>query len=197
MLLHEADLHTDLDVTGEQPALEDFGELIEHVDGYLCEIKDLQVRDGLHVLGQAPQGDQLRGLLAAIMRLQGLHDAVAASLALDAGEPRHGDAMHDAVVAALEHGSEDPRVAERLRFASDEVVPKLLATANEIPALLGGLHGRFVPAGPSGSPTRGRPDALPTGRNMYSVDPRALPCELAYETGVRLAGPPLGRPVPE
>ena len=64
-------------------------------------------------------------------------------------------------------------------------MPKLLATAGEIDALLGGLHGRHVPAGPSGSPTRGRLDVLPTGRNMYSVDPRALPSDLAYETGVQ------------
>ncbi len=189
-LLHDADLHRDLDLEADQP--EDFGALIEHVDGYLCEIKDLQVRDGLHVLGQVPQGEQFRGLLAAIMRLQGLRDAVAASLEVD-----HVDAIHEAMMAALEHGSGDPRVAERVRFAHEQVVPKLLATANEIPALLGGLHGRFVPAGPSGSPTRGRLDVLPTGRNMYSVDPRALPSELAFETGVRLADALLERGVPE
>ena len=75
-LLHEADLHSDLDVTGEQPALEDFGALIEHVDGYLCEIKDLQVRDGLHILGRVPQGDQFRGLLGACLRLPGLREAI-------------------------------------------------------------------------------------------------------------------------
>src|SRR4029079_440844 len=77
-LLHEADLHRDLELSGEPP--DDFGALIEHVDGYLCEIKDLQVRDGLHVLGQVPQGEQFRGLLAAIMRLQGLRAAVGGAL---------------------------------------------------------------------------------------------------------------------
>jgi cobaltochelatase CobN len=73
------------------------------------------------------------------------------------------------------------------------VLPKLEATAGEIPALVGALHGRHVPAGPSGSPTRGRLDVLPTGRNMYSVDPRALPSDLAYETGTRLADALLAR----
>jgi cobaltochelatase CobN len=189
-LLHEADLHRDLELEEAQP--EDFGALIEHVDGYLCEIKDLQVRDGLHVLGQVPQGEQLRGLLAAIMRLQGLREAVAASLRVD-----DADAIHEAMMAALEHGSDDARVAELVRFAQAEVVPKLLATADEVPALLRGLHGRFVPAGPSGSPTRGRLDVLPTGRNMYSVDPRALPSDLAYETGTRLAEALLADGVPE
>src|SRR6201999_3705073 len=89
--------------------------------------------------------------------------------------------------AALEHGSDDPGVAAVLRFAEQEVVPKLLETAGENTALLAGLKGRFVPAGPPVSPTRVRLDVLPTGRNMYSVDPRALPNDLAYETGTRLA----------
>src|SRR6201989_339163 len=81
----------------------------------------------------------------------------------------------------------NPEVARVLEFARTEVLPKLEATAGEIPGLVGGLHGRHVPAGPSGSPTRGRLDVLPTGRNMYSVDPRALPSDLAYETGTKLA----------
>ena len=62
---------------GEQPALEDFGALIEHVDGYLCEIKDPQVRDGLHILGQAPEGEQFDGL-RGILRL-GARDVPAAA----------------------------------------------------------------------------------------------------------------------
>ncbi|MBE2316034.1 cobaltochelatase subunit CobN [Solirubrobacter sp. CPCC 204708] len=142
-LLHEAELHRDLEIEGEQPELDDFGDLIEHVDGYLCEIKDLQVRDGLHVLGVPPEGEQLEGLVNAILRL-----------------------------------SPDAR---------EEATEKILASTREIDALIGGLHGRHVIAGPSGSPTRGRLDVLPTGRNMYSVDPRALPSDLAYETGTKLA----------
>jgi cobaltochelatase CobN len=197
-LLHEADLHRDLDVTGEQPALEDFGELIEHVDGYLCEIKDLQVRDGLHILGRVPEGEQFRGLLGAILRLPGLRDALSAALGTDDGDVLAAE--QDRVLDAfLERGElpDDPAVRALIELARDEVVPKLRATPNEIAALLGGLHGRHVPAGPSGSPTRGRLDVLPTGRNMYSVDPRALPSELAYETGVRLADALLADGVPE
>jgi cobaltochelatase CobN len=61
--------------------------------------------------------------------------------------------------------------------------------------VLGALRGRHVPAGPSGAPTRGRLDVLPTGRNFYSVDPRALPSELSYATGVKLADAVLERHV--
>jgi cobaltochelatase CobN len=187
-LLHEAELHRDLELDTERPSLDDFGTLIEHVDGYLCEIKDLQVRDGLHILGQVPAGEQLRGLLGAILRLHGLRDAVAATV--DPG-PGVEDRIHEAQTAALDaflaDGTIPVALAEPLGLAEREVLPKLFATAGEIDALIGGLHGRHVPAGPSGSPTRGRLDVLPTGRNMYSVDPRALPSDLAYETGVRLA----------
>src|SRR5262249_14991098 len=124
-LLHEADLHRDLEVEGEQPALEDFGALIEHVDGYLCEIKDLQVRDGLRILGRVPEGEQLRGLLNAIVRLPqgdmpGLRDALGIEDA---------DRAHEAADALLAGSMEapNPEVARVLEFARREVLPKLKA----------------------------------------------------------------------
>ncbi len=57
----------------------------------------------------------------------------------------------------------------------------------EIKGLLTGLDGRFVPPGPSGAPTRGRPDVLATGRNFYSVDSRAVPTQTAWELGRKSA----------
>ncbi|MDD7970783.1 cobaltochelatase subunit CobN [Roseinatronobacter alkalisoli] len=59
--------------------------------------------------------------------------------------------------------------------------------AAERAGLLAALSGRFVPAGPSGSPHRGRQDVLPTGRNMFTTDPRAVPTRAAFAQGVRLA----------
>jgi cobaltochelatase CobN len=53
--------------------------------------------------------------------------------------------------------------------------------------LLRGLDGRYVPSGPSGAPTRGRPEVLPTGRNFYSVDIRAIPTETAWDVGRKAA----------
>ncbi len=64
--IERANLQADLDIH-ERP--EDVGKLVEHIDGYLCEVKDIQVKDGLHVLGRAPRGDQLRGLVSAMLRL--------------------------------------------------------------------------------------------------------------------------------
>ncbi|TRW96541.1 cobaltochelatase subunit CobN [Paracoccus sp. M683] len=59
--------------------------------------------------------------------------------------------------------------------------------AQEAEGLLTALAGRFVTPGPSGSPARGRGDVLPTGRNLFSVDPRAVPTPAAHAQGVKLA----------
>src|SRR5208282_848944 len=60
--------------------------------------------------------------------------------------------------------------------------------AHELDGLLRGLSGRFVPPGPSGAPTRGRSDVLPTGRNFYSVDTRTVPTPAAWRLGWDSAG---------
>ncbi|MGD9919556.1 MAG: cobaltochelatase subunit CobN, partial [Paenirhodobacter sp.] len=59
--------------------------------------------------------------------------------------------------------------------------------AEERAGLAAALAGRFVPAGPAGSPWRGRADVLPTGRNLFSTDPRAVPSRAAHAQGVKLA----------
>jgi cobaltochelatase CobN len=145
--IERANLQADLGVA-ERP--DDVGALVGHIDGYLCEIKDIQIKDGLHILGRAPEGDQLRGLVTAML-----------------GAGREQDAMLD---------ERAPELVAKIRRAPDEL-------GNVIRA----LRGRHIPAGPSGSPTRGRLDVLPTGRNFYSVDPRAIPSELSWEVGKRLA----------
>jgi cobaltochelatase CobN len=84
-----------------------------------------------------------------------------------------------------------------LQFAAHEVVPRLMRTPEEMENLLSGLGGGYVPAGPSGSPTRGLVNVLPTGRNFYSVDPKALPSRLSWEVGQGLADDLLRRYVDE
>jgi len=79
-----------------------------------------------------------------------------------------------------------PDVARVLEFACSELVPRLNRTTDELDNLLHGLSGGFVPAGPSGSPTRGLVGVLPTGRNFYSVDPKAIPSRNACEVGKAL-----------
>ncbi len=74
-----------------------------------------------------------------------------------------------------------------------EVVPRLARTTDEIDHVLHALDGGYVPAGPSGSPLRGLVNVLPTGRNFYSVDPKAVPSRLAWETGQAMADSLLDR----
>ena len=74
-----------------------------------------------------------------------------------------------------------------LAFAATEVVPRLNRTTDELDAVLHALDGGFVHPGPSGSPLRGLVNVLPTGRNFYTVDPRAVPSRLAWQTGQAMA----------
>lgn len=96
-------------------------------------------------------------------------------------------------VAEIVDNAELPDDANRagvtalLIFACNEIIPRLEQTSREIDQILRALDGRFIEAGPSGSPMRGLVNVLPTGRNFYSVDPKSLPSRLAWETGQLLA----------
>jgi cobaltochelatase CobN len=207
-LIRAAKMDHDLGLA-ERPGDDSFDDMLLHVDGWLCEIKDVQIRDGLHILAEVPQGEQELDLVLAVLRARqlfggdksvpGLRQAL--GLAEDGTDDRQSvDAAEEQarqLVAALQASGWDPAAAERLgddpavtavlRFAATEVVPRLAGTASEIDQVLRALDGRFVAAGPSGSPLRGLVNVLPTGRNFYSVDPKAVPSRLAWETGVAMA----------
>ena len=207
-LMHAAEMHRDLGLD-ERPGDEEFDEFILHVDGWLCEIKDAQIRDGLHVLGQAPEGEARINLVLAILRAAqvwggetGAVPGLRSALGLDEGAEQSGavdaiEAEARSLVEAMEKASwspsatddlhTDPTVVQVLRFAAEQVVPRLDATTDELDAVLHALGGGFIAAGPSGSPLRGLVNVLPTGRNFYTVDPRAVPSRLAYDTGVAMA----------
>ena len=206
-LLKAAEMHRDLGLD-EAPDDDEFDDFVMHVDGWLCEIKDAQIRDGLHVLGQAPDGGARVNLVLAILRAAqvwggaaGAVPGLRAALGLKDGAPSaEVDAIEEQARDLLErmeagHWSradadvvtDDPDVARVLRFAADQVVPRLAGTAGELDSVLHALDGGFIPPGPSGSPLRGLVNVLPTGRNFYTVDPRAVPSRLAYETGVAMA----------
>ncbi len=213
-LIRAAKMDHDLGLT-ERPEDDSFDDMLLHVDGWLCEIKDVQIRDGLHILGQRPAGEQEADLVLAILRARqlfggehavpGLRQAL--GLAEDGTDERtsvdDAEAQARRLVEALqetgwdadaaEHLTDDTKVAAVLRFAATEVVPRLAGTAAEIDQILRALDGRFIAAGPSGSPLRGLVNVLPTGRNFYSVDPKAVPSRLAWETGVAMADSLLAR----
>jgi cobaltochelatase CobN len=214
-LIQAARLDHDLGID-DRPHDAEFDDFILHVDGWLCEVKDVQIRDGLHVLGQAPTGAARVGLVLAMLRarqmwagntaaLPGLREALGLSEDGSAGRDSTDDveAQAHALVAAMEDhawettavedvcaavlGAPHEQVASILRFAATEIVPRLDRTTDELDAVLHALDGGYVPAGPSGSPLRGLVNVLPTGRNFYSVDPKAVPSRLAWETGQAMA----------
>jgi cobaltochelatase CobN len=210
-LLVEAEIHRDLGVAGE-PGEKEFADLVLHVDGYLCALKDAQIRGGLHVLGEAPEGGALVDLVLAVTRLpQGpvpsLRATVAAELGVDLAAGRRADV--DAVEAACRARVEALAAAgwsaasgaaagdPTLRWVAGRLVPALRRTPDEVANVLAALDGRYVTAGPSGSPTRGSAHVLPTGRNFYSVDPKALPSPASWEVGCKLAEALVARHVAE
>ena len=222
-LITSAQLDHDLGLE-RAPDDEIFDEFVLHVDGWLCEIKDAQIRDGLHVLGQVPEGSELINLVLAMLRspqifggqvngVPGLRAALGladdAPLSdVDVVETTARDLVAalaaadwsiDAVPRIVERivGMPNDAVAAVLRFACQEVIPRLARTGDEITAILHALDGGYVPAGPSGSPLRGLINVLPTGRNFYSVDPKAIPSRLAYQTGQAMADSLLSRHLDE
>lgn len=273
----------------------DVAHLIQDLDGYLCELGAAQIRDGLHILGQAPTGAPLIDMLVSLTRLPnqaipGLQEEVAQLFGLSmtmlleqkgrrlnvvstlaeltgcaivtradaldaidqlsrtlyvelqarAYQPSAIDEVLKQVFGAINQQDGDvspallqpaqavrasvfsqlgkPRGATPSRatpantavkrsigkdapattrsfgelhrillFACSELVPNLARASDEIDNLLDGLSGAYVPAGPSGSPTRGMAHILPTGRNFYSVDPRSVPSQSAWRVGSQLA----------
>jgi cobaltochelatase CobN len=205
-LIQAAKLDHDLGVA-DRPHDAEFDDFLLHIDGWLCEVKDAQIRDGLHILGEAPAGEARVNLVLAMLRAQqmwggtagavpGLRAALGLKDDAPAAEVDAVEARARELVEAMEARDWDPAavaglaegdVARVLQFAADEVVPRLGGTTAELDAVLHALDGGYVPAGPSGSPLRGLVNVLPTGRNFYTVDPKAIPSRLAWETGQALA----------
>ena len=187
--------------------------IFNELDRYLCELKEAQIRDGLHIFGQCPQGEQLRDLIIAIARHPdskrlGLTRAIAEDwqLEFDPLTSDYGEIINqtinsqfcrtvgDGVAVIEEYGikliekmpdfnNPGKFIQQELNWIQTKLLPNLLKTSEEITNLLKGLDGQFIPSGASGAPTRGKPDVLPTGRNFYSVDIRAIPTETAWKVG--------------
>jgi cobaltochelatase CobN len=220
-LLQAAKLDHDLGIN-DRPHDAEFDDFILHVDGWLCEIKDVQIRDGLHILGAAPTGEARVNLVLAMLRakqmwggkaaaLPGLREALGLSEQGDSARTEVDEVEDTArsLILALEErawsvaavpevvgtvlGRNDQMVEQVLAFAATEVVLRLARTTDELTHVLHALNGGYVPAGPSGSPLRGLINVLPTGRNFYSVDPKAIPSRLAWETGQAMADSLLAR----
>ncbi|MEL6505721.1 MAG: cobaltochelatase subunit CobN [Pseudomonadota bacterium] len=202
---------------------------LQKMDAYLCELKEMQIRDGLHIFGTSPEARLRTDLAVALARVprgmgEGGDDSLQRALAADLlrgdfdpldcdmGAPWEGArpsalagitpdpwrTMGDAVerlellAAQLVEGATCPAQWTKTRAVLNEVKTKILPSLDdcgprEMAGLLTALKGRFVEPGPSGAPTRGRLDVLPTGRNFFSVDSRAVPTAAAWHLGQKSA----------
>ncbi len=199
---------------------------LQQLDAWLCDLKEAQIRDGLHIFGLSPEGRLSRDLLLALTRIPrgegkgpdaSLPRALASDLNLafdpldcDMAAPWNGlrpqalsslspdqwritgDTVErlELLAIALLEGTDAPGPASAavLAHIRDTIAPTLSACGPaETAGLLTALSGRFVAPAPSGAPTRGRLDTLPTGRNFYSVDSRAVPTPTAWKLGWKSA----------
>ena len=211
-------LAKDAGFTGDQET--DLGKL----DAYLCELKEAQIRDGLHIFGQSPTGVQERDLAIALARVsrgdgKGGNASLLRALAADFGlsiDPldcdlaapapekpaaltgpglwrTNGDTVERLELLSKrlldsEEGPPGPMSAAVLDEITTRIRPTIAACGpDEGAGLLTALAGRFVAPAPSGAPTRGRLDVLPTGRNFFSVDSRAVPTPTAWALGWKSA----------
>jgi cobaltochelatase CobN len=202
---------------------------LQRLDAYLCDLKEAQIRDGLHVFGQSPAGQKETDLLVALTRIdRGLGEdgdrslirALAGDFELGfdplncpftdewtgprplellrmSGDPWRtaGDTVERLELLAAElvggvflPASKRAMTAQVLAKIETDIKPTLRSCgANEIASLVRALNGLAVVPGPSGAPTRGRLDVLPTGRNFFSIDNRTLPTPTAWELGRKSA----------
>ncbi len=221
-----------------EAAREDDDQVLEELDTYLCDIKEAQIRHGLHIFGQLPEPHKVANTLIALLRLprgegvinQGILHVLANDFSLlEDGLPfdplqatreqwrgekpdllmkvsetlwrTHADTRERLELIALkwvEHfllNNNDlielnhyPATQALLTYAKSTIQAALnQSVENELSAIIAGLDGKFIEAGPSGAPTRGRLDTLPTGRNFYSVDNRAIPSKAAWVLGQQSA----------
>ena len=220
--------HAGLDRDCGIETTDDHDTALSKLDNHLCELKEMQIRGGLHVLGRSPEGDALSDLLVSMVRLPrgdkdpadsslmralaadldlGEFDPLSANLgdrwrgprpaALDAPAPWRtcGDTVErlELLSKRLVEGAEQPaagwsRTRAVLEFVEHDLRPRVVASGPlELDACRHALDGKFLLPGPSGAPTRGRLDVLPTGRNFYSVDTRTVPTPAAWKLGWKSA----------
>jgi cobaltochelatase CobN len=209
-------LNIDLGTT-EMPDDFEMPAFIEKLHLWIERIKASEVRDGLHLLGQAPEGERMINLLRLLVRVRNsevpsLREALCAERGLDAHELMShpealaGDGRTNAMIlddiddkghqlmemlASSDYSPGELHMGNEIdslcRYICETLYPALKQTTDEMAFFLKGVRGEFISPGPSGNPSRGNAQILPTGRNFYAIDPGAIPTRSAWRMGQTLA----------
>ncbi|HWQ62073.1 MAG TPA: cobaltochelatase subunit CobN, partial [Negativicutes bacterium] len=232
--------HLDEDVP--EAAAADFGEYVGNLHVFVTDIKNMQMKIGLHTLGCPPAGEQLTEFMLALTRMNnGEIPSLTQTLAGMFGHDYYGllensgkmladgsktygmlideirEKSRDVILLLTENEFDVAKAevvftlpwTERLsgglreqfrrvtRYICTQIAPSLWATTQEMTNLLAAMSGAYVEPGPSGAPTSGGADLLPTGRNFYSIDPACLPTKVAWEIGKQMADDVIARYIAE
>lgn len=190
-----------------------FDEVARAAHEALSLLKNSYIPKGMHVFGELPQSERFTEFVYAVVRYENTPDSlrglVRSLMEKDPGFAQMDEAQKKdpidrkakEICAAYLDGTQtlaeavetylgDTRGFEptvrAIQEKIDDVRSRVLQS-DETAALLNGMSGGYVPPGPSGITTRGRPDILPTGRNFYSLDPQKIPSRAGWEIGVKLA----------
>ncbi|AMK14536.1 cobaltochelatase CobN [methanogenic archaeon mixed culture ISO4-G1] len=200
--------------------LEDPKNSIPELEDRLEEIKDTLIPIGLHIFGDVPDAEETKNIVESCLRVSGpqcesLRDCIAAAkgiTGLDYDVEPIEELCHELISRIAETnysedrieqtvldviGVQSPRINEILRYVCRTLVPNIRRTDDEMNSLITALDGRYVIPGPPGEVSRGNMEALPTGRNIYGIDPETLPTPVSWKNGVRMADTMLERYVEE
>jgi magnesium chelatase subunit H len=162
--------------TVSQVEPEAFHDYLQQLYRYLQEVENRLFSSGLHILGQAPNPQQLTSYLRAYFEGQ-LSEAILEAIA--AGESR------TTLTGRFDQLDSPP--APQLLEEALEIRERLAQTPDEIGNLLRGLNGEYIPAAPGGDLLRDGSGVLPTGRNIHALDPYRMPSPAAFERGRQIA----------
>jgi cobaltochelatase CobN len=190
-----------------------FDEVVRAAHETLSLLKNSYIPKGMHVFGQLPAGERFSEFIYAVVR----YENSPGSLRGVVEDLMEKDPEFKATDKALKKDLVDRKAKEvctaylagegtlnkvyneflgetsGLESIIDDIQAKIddlktrVLQSGETAALLNGMSGGYIPPGPSGIITRGRPDILPTGRNFYSLDPQKAPSPAGWEVGVKLA----------
>ncbi len=225
-LIREMDMFKELGL-GPDCSLDDVIAKTDLIYDYVSDLKDALIKDGLHILGDVPEGERLMEMVYSLCRLRNgsipsLRASVAGCKGLDIDVLLDSPSATDLASGRLNgslidevdkdfntlldrmyssgfdkessfseavdmFGKLSDDICKSIEYVCETIYPNVLRMTDETDNFVLGISGRYVPPGPSGSPTRGNAHLLPTGTNFYSIDPDAIPSEASWRLGMKMA----------